>query len=158
LGIRKTAWQALSERDKTILRAVGILLDLGKPAEYETPTAVRWLIFDDWRFKAVPIAYFGCIVANLADIPANYIPPTDPVFDENGVQIGEVLNRSLMRSQIKTWCEDPTRTNPLVLPKDITFTDGGNVWQEILDAQGTPVQVRMASGVPESWMPVEVGG
>lgn len=148
LGIRKTAWAGLSARDKTILRAVGVLLDLGQPAEYETPAAVRWYVFDDHRFRAVPIAYFGCVVANLADIPTGYTPPVDA--DGN-------LDRSLMRSQIKTWCEDPARTNPFVHPDDITFTEGGNVWQEILDAQGTPAQIQMASAVPDSWTSVETG-
>jgi len=147
LAIRKTAWQGLSVRDKKILRHLGDVLRLGEPAEYESPSAVRWFIFDDWRFKARVIAYLGCALANLSDVPTGY---TIPQLPEGGDDLPQ------LRSDIRAFCESPARTNLLVLPKDITFSDGGNAWQEILDAQGAPSAVRMASGVPNTWTPVEV--
>jgi len=158
LGIRKTSWQGLSARNKKIIRHLGDVLQLGVPAEYETPGGVRWFIFDDWRFKARVVAYFGCALANLSDVPAGYTVPQTDVLDSDGNVVGTVDNLPRLRRDIKAFCESPARTNPLVLPRDVSFSDGGNPWQEILDAQGTPGAVRMGSGVPASWSPVEVGG
>ena len=147
LAIRKPAWQGLSNRDRKIVRHLGDVLQLGTPVEYKTPTDVRWFIFDDWRFKARVIAYFGCALANLSDVPAGYAVPQLPEGGDDKPQL---------RRDIRAFCESPVRTNPLVLPRNITFSDGGNVWQEILDAQNTPAAVRMGSGVPATWTPVEV--
>lgn len=36
LGIRKTAWQGLSARDRAIVRFLGDALELGQPATYQT--------------------------------------------------------------------------------------------------------------------------
>jgi len=160
LAIRKTAWQGLSQRDKKIIRWVADLLQLGStPPLYVTPGGVEWFVFDDWRFKGVHIAYFGCVIANLSDVPAGYTFPQKNVRDFDGNVIGTVDDRRQMRRDVRAFCENPARTKPLVLPRDIVFTFGGNHWQEILDAQGAPRgAVRMASGVPASWTPVEVGG
>jgi len=149
LGVKKIAWQGLSTRDKTILRYIGDVLQLGVPAEFETPAAVRWFIFDDHRFKAKVIAYFGCTIANLGDIPTGYTLPLTP---EGG------LDRPQLRSDIRAFCENPARTHPLVLPKDVIFPpEDPNPWQTLLDAQGTPSAVQMGSGVPASWTPVSIG-
>ena len=145
LGIRKNAWQALSDRDKTILRFMGDVLALGVPAQYETPQGVEWFVFSDFRFQPVAMAYFGCVAANLGDIPAGYELPLDD--DGN-------LDKRELRDQIKAWCEDPARTNPLVLPRDVEFSEGGNRWQELLDAQGCPSAMQMADSVPSGWEPV----
>ena len=51
----------------------------------------------------------------------------------------------------------PGRSNPnRVDPKNITFSEGGNPWQETLDAQNAPATVRMGDGVPAGWSPVDV--
>ena len=150
LGIRKNSWQGLSDRNKTIVRSLGILLSLGTPAEYKTPLNVRWFVFSDWRFKAEAIAYFGCVIANLSDIPSGYKIPQ--IKDDDGNDLG--LDRSQLRSDVVAWCSNPARTNPYVDPADITHADGGNVWQDILDAQGTPKAVRMADSIPASWSAV----
>ncbi len=144
LGVRKTAWQGLSTRNRQIVRYLGELLELGDPAEYEQPGGTRWFVFDDHRFKAKFVAYFGCVLANLTEIPVGYVLPLD----------GGELDRPQMRADIQTFCESPARTNPLVLPEDIVFTEDGNPWQEILDAQGTPDSVQMASAVPSTWTAV----
>ena len=155
LGIRKTAWQGLSDRDKSIVRFMGDVLALGQPAEYETGGGVRWFVFDDHRFKARHVAYFGCVLANLGDIPGGYALPMVDVLDEDGQKIGERLDKPTLRSQIKNFCENPARINPLVLPKDVVFAeDDPNPWQTLLDAQGTPSAVRMGSSVPDSWTAV----
>lgn len=136
-------------RDKTIVRALGDLLSLGAGAEYKTLGGVRWFIFSDWRFKAKAVAYFGCVIANLSDIPSGYTIPM--LTDADGNELG--LDRVLLRAQVISWCSNPSRTNPYVDPADITFTTD-NVWQEILDAQGTPAAVQMADSVPASWSAV----
>ena len=140
LAVKQSAFQALSPRDKRIVRGVGHVLALGQPAVYDGAGSV-WFVFDDHRFKAVHIAYLGCLLANLGDIPAGYQVPDD---------------LSVLAADVKTFCDDPTRTNPLVKPGDVTFAEGGNPYQDILDAQNAPPSVRMASGVPDSWTPKEV--
>jgi len=103
-------------------------------------------VFDDWRYKAKVIAYLGCAVANLNDVPSGYTVPQLPDGSDDLQQL---------RLDIRAFCESPSRTHPLVLPKDVTFTLDGNPWQEILDANGAPSAIRMASGVPDSWTAVE---
>jgi len=148
LGVRKTAWNGLSVRNKTILRYIGSVLQLGTPSEFIAPGGAHWFIFDDHRFKAVVLAYFGCTVANLGDIPGGYTLPTTP---------GGGLDRPQLRSDIRAFCENPARTHPLVLPQDVVYPENDpNPWQTLLDAQGTPATVKMASGVPANWTPVVV--
>ena len=151
LAIRKTTLNKLSTRNRTILRWLSGLLSLGKPAQFKAPGGAVWFIFDDWRFKAKVIAYLGCVLANLSEIPAGY---TLPVLDDEDGNPTTVVDRPRLRRDIRTFCESPSRGNLLVLPKDITFTEGGNFWQELLDAQNTPGAVRMASGVPDDWAAV----
>lgn len=136
LGVRKATFTGLSVRDRTILKHLGSILQLGEPAEFVAPGGAHWFVFDDHRFKAKVIAYLGCVLANLAEIPSGYELPTDGD--------GE-LDKSQMRSDIRTFCESPSRGNPLVWP-----VQGGS-WQEILDAQGTPAVVQMGFGVPRDW-------
>ena len=155
LAIRKTTFQGLSVRDRTILRWLGDFLALGSPAEYESSSAARWFIFDDWRFEPKVIAYLGCVLANLSEIPSGY---TLPLLDDEDGNPTTVVDRPQLRSDIRTFCESGARGNLLVLPKDITFTEGGNFWQEILDAQNTPAAVQMASGVPDDWTAVNDSG
>lgn len=158
LGIRRSAWEPLSDRDKAILRFMGDKLSLGVPARYLDGSANEWYVFDDTRFKAKPMAYFGCVTANLGEIPGGYTLPMKDLLDENGDPTGEqVLDRPALVDDIKNFCENPARTHPLVLPQDIVFAqDDPNPWQTLLDAQGTPAAMKMGNGVPASWTPVEV--
>ncbi len=152
LGIRKSTFQGLSDRDKDIVRHIGALLQLGTPVTYEAPGAVEWFVFDDTRFRAAQVAYMGCVFANFNDIPGGYEIPT--------VTLGEppdevtVADWAQLRSDIMAFCENPARTNPFVPPGSITFTEDGNPWQEILDAQNCPNAVQMASSVPDTWTEV----
>lgn len=145
LAIRKTAWQALSTRNRTIVRHLGDVLELGVPAEYKAGNT-RWFVFDDLRFRPAVMAYVGCAIANLGEVPAGYTVPQLP--DDSGDDLTQ------MRVDIKAFCEDPARTNPLVEAQDVTHSGGGNFWQEILDAQNTPVSVQMAGSVPTNWSAV----
>ncbi len=139
LAIRKTAWQGLSVRNRTILKAMGDVLQLGKPAEFESPSAVRWFIFDDWRFKHKVIAYLGCVLANLSEIPVGYTLPL----------VGGELDKVQLRIDIRTFCESPSRGNLLVWP-----VPNAGSFQDVLDAQNAPAAIQMASGVPNNWIAV----
>ena len=142
LAIRRNAWESLSDRDRHIFRFMGEKLQLGVPARFLDPSSNEWFVFDDHRFEPKPMCYFGCVAANLGEIPGGYVIPE---------------TRQELVDDIKAFCENPARTNPLVLPSDIVFPeDDPNPWQTLLDAQGTPASMRMASGVPISWTPVEV--
>ena len=141
LAIRRNAWESLSDRDKHILRFMGEKLQLGVPARFIDPSLDEWFVFDDQRFEPKPMCYFGCVAANLSEIPAAYVIPE---------------TRQELVDDIKTFCENPARGNPVVLPGAIVFReDDPNPWQTLLDAQGTPASMRMASGVPISWTVVE---
>jgi hypothetical protein len=139
LGIRKTTWQSTTVRNRAILRAIGAALNLGEPAEYRAPGGALWFVFDDHRFKLIEVAYFGCLIANLTDIPPGYTIP----LDDDGL-----VDRDQIRADAKTFCDN----QGVVKPADVTL--GDNPWQDILDAQNTPAAVQMASGVPTSWTPV----
>lgn len=139
LGVRKTAWNGLSVRDREILKAVGTTLSLGVPAEWKQPNNTRWFLFSDLRFKLVELAYFGCIVNNLADIPAGYVLPAD---------------RDEIRADAKTFCENVASV-PVVWPLTIP-ENTANRWQYVLDAQSTPASVQMADHPPAGWTAVEV--
>jgi hypothetical protein len=140
LAIRKTSWNGLSIRNKQILRFIGDVLQLGVPAEFKAGGGAVWFVFDDHRFKARVIAYLGCVLANLTEIPSGYTLPIDGAGD---------LNKTQMRSDIRTFCESPTRSDLLVWP-----VPGAETWQDILDAQNAPASIQMASGVPDAWTAV----
>ena len=150
LGIRKNAWNNLSVRNRELVRAVGATLNLGVPAEWETPTNIRWYLFSDLRYKLVEIAYFGALTANLGDVPAGYKIPMVEWFDEDGVKVGERINRKQLRSDAKNFL-DAYVVWPVVIPEDES-----NRWQFVLDAQGTPSAMQMADHPPSNWSPVEV--
>ncbi len=145
LGIRKSAWQGATAIQRTVFRRLGDILELGVPATYQTPGAVEWFVFDDHRFKPKVMAYFASVAANLADWPAGYTVP-----QQNGED-----DLATMRQQVKTWAEDPARTNPLVLPEDVVFPENDpNPWQTLLDANAAPSWLKMGGGVPDNWTPV----
>jgi hypothetical protein len=133
LAIRKTTWNGLSARNKELVKAVGNLLDLGVPAEWRTAADVRWFLFDDIRFTLRELAYFGALATHLGDIPAGYqIPAT----------------RAELRADAKAFL-DPFVVWPVTIPEGTV-----NVWQVVLDAQGTPAAMQMADHPPATWIPV----
>ena len=140
LGIRKNAWQGLSARNKTIVRFMGDVLQLGVPAEFESGGGTVWFVFDDHRFRPKAVAYFGVLVANLGSVPAGYQLPLDGVGN---------VDKPRLRRDAKTFL-DPLLVWPVTFPDD-----DPNPWQTILDAQGAPAAVRMGSGVPAGWTPVQ---
>ena len=139
LAVRKTTWNGLSARDREILRAVGATLNLGVPAEWRQPNNTRWWLFCDTHFQLAELAYFGCIAANLGDIPGGYELPA---------------TRAEIRSDAKNFCENVASV-PVVWP--ITIPEGtSNRWQYVLDAQNTPAVLQMADQPPAGWTPVEL--
>ena len=139
LGIRKTTWNGLPVRDREIMRAIGFQLDLGVPADWIQPPNTGWYLFCDTRFTLAELAYFGCIAANLKDIPKSYELPA---------------TRAEIREDAKNFCENIAST-PVVWPVEIP-EDTVNRWQYVLDAQGTPSAMQMADHPPANWYPVEV--
>lgn len=150
LAIRKSAWDGGTDLQRAIMR-YGFSRDLlkrtweddselGNPAKFDDPSAVRWFVFDDQRFNPKVIPYFGCYCANIGEIPGGYTLPG---------------TRAELRSDLKAWCENPARGNPLVKLADVVFpTDDPNPWQTILDAQNAPAWVKMRGSVPDTWTPV----
>lgn len=136
LGIKKVAWQGLGQRDKTILRRLFALLDLGMPAEYGQPNGTRWYVFDDWRFDLKAAAYLGCIIACLDEIPLGYEPPPTKVE---------------LRADATAFAE----SKGVVWPVDVEGS--ANPWQTALDAQGAPNAIQMAGSVPDNWTPIGGG-
>jgi hypothetical protein len=137
LGIKKVAFQYLSVRDKIIVRGLFSLITCGKPARFSAPDLAEWYIFDDGRFDLNSIARLGCVLSHLEEISSEYqIPPTKVELVEDIVSF--------------------TNSHGVVLPKDIEFSEGGNAWQETLNANNAPNSVKMASLVPENWTP-EIG-
>lgn len=144
LAFDVTTWQGLSQRDQTILRYLSAVLTLGKPNRYADQTANEWFVFADGRFGLTHLAYLGCVISNRDEIPVDYEIPTSDGVNED-------LNQ--MRQDIRAFCENPARTNPLVLPADITYPENDpNPWQTTLDAQNAPqAAIRAAGAVPDSW-------
>ena len=154
LGIRKTTWNGLPVRDREIMRAIGFQLDLGVPADWVQPPNTGWYLFCDTRFTLPELAYFGCIAANLKDIPKGYVLPMVDILDEDGQKVGEYLDRPQLRDDAKNFCENVASTPvvwPVIIPEDTV-----NRWQYVLDAQGTPSAMAMADHPPASWYPLEV--
>ncbi len=149
LAFSVSVWTGLPQRDQTILRYLSAILTLGNHDRYERPDTSEWFVFDDWRFKLAHVAYLGCVISNRVDIPPGY---TVPQLPEGGDDLAQ------MRLDIRAFCEDPSRTNLLVLPATLDYTDDPNPWQTTLDAQNAPqAAILMGGAVPENWTPV-VGG
>ena len=141
LAVRKTTWQAQTVRDRQILRYLASdVLELGQPAHFKAPSTAIWFIFDDWRFDLAGVSWFGALVANISDVPPGYIVPVDG--DGN-------VDMPALRSDAKGFL-----TSKRVWPVTI-LDDDPNPWQTVLDAQGAPAAVQMASGVPVTWTAVE---
>jgi hypothetical protein len=82
------------------------------------------------------------LVANLADIPVVYKLP----------EVGGRVDRVRVRADAKNFCENVASRRvvwPVTIPEDTP-----NVWQFVLDAQGTPPVVQMAGSPPDTWSPV----
>lgn len=139
LGIRVSAWQGLSNRDKVIVRMLtSDLLELGQPARFAQPNGTEWFVFDDHRFKLNEVSWFGALIANLGDVPAGYEIPTE----------GGRVDKAKLRRDAKQFLQ-PRRVWPVEIPED-----DPNPWQTVLDAQGAPNAVRMCASVPDNWTPV----
>lgn len=149
LAFSASVWSGLSQRDRTILRYLSAVLRLGNHVRYERPDTSEWFVFDDWRFKLVHVAYVGCVISNRDEIPPGY---TIPLTDSGTEDLAQ------MRLDIRAFCEDLGRTNPLVLPSALDYTDDPNPWQTTLDAQNAPqAAILMGGGVPDGWTPIGDG-
>lgn len=136
LGVKVTAWQNATPFQRRVLRLIGDRLALGEPARFLAGGGVEWFGFDDDRFGLVGVAYLGRLLARLAEIDAQTEAQLESKTD------AEI--RQIIRNQL----------DDVVLPDSIAYTDGGNLWQETLDANGAPAAVQMGPGVPDTWSPV----
>ncbi len=148
LGIARATWDALASNQRQIMRHMVKRLALGTPALYETPGAVQWWIFDDWRFDLDHFAIVGALANELGNLPAGWTPPTIII---DGQDTG-VVDRAAVEADVIA------RVAPtIVWPADITYADDDpNPQQTTLDANSAPAAMKGGGAVPETWTPVEV--
>ncbi len=150
LGIRQVTWQGLRENQRQIMRWAFQKLALGQPALYDTPTAVRWFIFDDTRLDLLMFARLGTLANEVANLPNNWKPPTTGTGQNKRVDRAAVEAEAISRVQAS-----------IVLPVDIdygtVFDPVANPWQHTLDANSAPTALRGGGAVPGDWEAVDAG-
>lgn len=140
IGIRKTAWQAANDTQRTILRWGMDKLDLGNPAEYRQPDDTRWFVFADWRITLEDVARLGTLMKGLAAFP-NYQFPLDG--DGN-------VDKAATKADIVTYVQ-----NNWVDPATLTIPEDEEPSAFVLAAQGAPAAIRVGGKVPDAWTAVE---
>ena len=136
LSLTQSAWNNASPFQRRVLKLVGEAVDLGQPAKF-TGEGKAWLVFDYARFTLLHAAAIGAVVTKLSQMSSS-----------QQEQLNQRSDREL-RQGIKEFLKDKT-----IRPRDIQYSEDGDVWQETLDAQSTPSAVRMSQGVPVGWQPV----
>lgn len=135
--VSKAGWDALSAKEKSVLRFVINRLRLGEPAVYVNGPGAsdpRWYTFHDSRMDLLDFAVLGCFAANRADLPGGYEIPLD---GEGNV------DKAQLRSDITTFLLDAGRTYPFVHPNNVTPSAEGYVSpQDVLDAQSAPAALQ----------------
>ena len=148
IAIRKNAYDAASNAQRQILKLAMAKLQLGTPVTYQGQ-GQEWYVFADSRITLKHVAVLGKLVKGLASLPRNWSPPRFQDEDGNDTRI----DRKAVEAQVY----DFVKAN-VVLPKDVTYGEGGNPWQETLDAQAGPGAIKAADAVPASWEAVTDGG
>ena len=142
LGIRQSTWQGLRQNQRDIMRWAFQKLELGEPALYETPAAVRWFIFDDGRLDLLMFARLGTLANEVAGLPKGWKPPTTGTGQNKRVDRAAVEAEAISRVQAS-----------IVLPADIVYPDDDqNPWQTTLDANNAPASMRGDGSVPADWV------
>lgn len=148
VAIRKSAWVAGNDAQRTILRRVAEHLDLGEPAEGKVGN-IRWLLSCDTRFTLRDAAMLSTVAAGLND-HRNYRPPIVEDRDEAGNVVASRVDGAAVRRDVANY----VRTR-MVWPVDVP--EGADPWATVMTANGAPNWLRFGDGVPENWVPVEVG-
>ena len=148
LGIRQDTWQGLSKNQQELTRWAFQSLDLGtNPALYEDTSAVRYLIFDDWRFDLVMFARFGTLANVIAGLSPSWKPPT----------IGNGQKKRIDRAKVEAKAIELMQAS-IVLPVDIDYGPENdpvlNQQQHTLDANSAPAALRGWESVPADWVSV----
>ena len=144
LEIRQSTWQGLRENQRQLMRWAFRKLELGQPALYETPAAVRWFIFDDRRLDLLMFARLGALANVVSGLPPGWKPPT----------IGTGQNKRVDRAAVEAEAISRVQAS-IVFPEDITYPEQDpNPYQTTLDANGAPSSMRGGSVVPEDWVSV----
>lgn len=128
LAIRRTTVNALSVKQRRLLRAVAERLDLGDPADYTAGTT-RWLVWDDDRIDLRDLAALGTLAGRFAEA-------------ETAVAESDESPRKALREWVSTnWKLDQ--------PPEGT----ANPFQWVLTNNGAPAAVQAANGIPAGWVP-----
>lgn len=131
IAIRKTNYDGLTARNKSVLNKAEATLQLGYPTIMKEPSGALWMCWDDGRITMEQIALLGAIAANWQRIPNNYVVPADKQKAEDDI-----------RAFIGTRYVDPAT---LQLSGEDNLT-------EILVAQGAPSSVMQAFvSMPATW-------
>lgn len=132
----KAGWDAISDKERNVLRFVISRLQLGEPAVYvDGPGASdpRWYTFTDSRMDYLDIAVLGCFAANRADLPLGYEIPLDGEGN---------IDKAQLRSDIASWLTNPARTYPFVHPDNVTPSGEEVSPQDVLDANNAPAVLK----------------
>ena len=154
LGIRQSTWQGLRPNQRALMRGAFVKLSLGtSPALYETPAAVPWFIFDDWRLDELMFARLGTLANEVAGVPVGWRPPTIIITDP---ETGEPIDTGIIDRQA---VEDEAIARvqaSIVCPKDIVYDEfDPNRYDTTLKANSAPGSMLGAEALPESMTPVE---
>ena len=144
LGLKQNAWNAGTPEQHEVMEVLDADLELGHSLQGSVG-AVGWRLHLSGRFQYGKMAYFGCLCANQVEIFALWDPPKDD---------GGNIIQDQMRTELKVLLEDPARIHPLVKWGDMIVPPGTeNVWQYILDQQGTPAFCQMWNEKPAGFVP-----
>ena len=148
LGIRQATWQGLRQNQRQLMRWASRKLELGQPALYETPDAVRQFVWDDRRLDLLMFARLGALANVVAGLPPGWKPPT----------IGTGKNKRVDRAAVEAEAISRVRA-VIVEPADIDYGDFDNPvtnpYQKTLDVNGAPAVMQGWHAVPDDWTPVE---
>ena len=147
VAIRKNVWDAASNSQRSILRWAMAELALGTPAVYANG-GQEFYVFVDSRITYRQVAVLGKLVKGLAGLPRNWSPPMIQDDEGNDVRV----DRGAVEAQVYDFVK-----GNVVLPRDVSYSEGGDLWQETLDAQGAPAAIKAAGAVPASWEAVTDG-
>ncbi len=137
-GIRKSAWQNASVRDRTIFRyATRRLQIFGQPALYETGTGEEWFLSADLRLTLKDLADLGKLVQGIKDNTTYELPMVDGHLDVEQ-----------LHEDMEAWLS--TR---VVWPVDLEGVE--DPYTAVLAAQNAPAALRAAGGIPSGLTPVE---
>lgn len=129
LAIRRSTITSLTPKQRKLLKAVLLRLDMGEPADFTAPGGVRWFVWDDSKINIRDLAALGTLAGRFSEA-ATAIEDSD-----------ENPRAALREFVTQYWniSEPPENT--------------ANPWQWVLTNNNAPATLQAASGVPETWQP-----